>query len=46
MLETKTIMNTEKDKLMDTSKKEKHLQHGENTRVRSELERQIDDLKK
>ena len=46
MLETRTIMNTEKDKLMDTSKKEKHLQHGENSRVRGELDRQIDDLKK
>jgi len=39
-------MNTEKDKLMDTAKKEKHLQHGENSRVRDELDRQIADLKK
>lgn len=41
MLETRTVMNTEKDKLMETTKKEKDLQHGENTRVRSELENQI-----
>lgn len=34
MLETKTLMNTEKDKLMDTSKQEKELQHQENRRVR------------
>lgn len=46
MLETKTIMNTEKDKLMDTSKKEKELQHGENKRVRDEVDRQVADLKK
>lgn len=41
MLETRTVMNTEKDKLMETTKKEKDLQHGENTRVRKELESQI-----
>ena len=46
MLETRTIMNTEKDKLVDTSKAEKNLQRGENQRVRDELDRQIADLKK
>ena len=46
MLETRTVMNTEKDKLMDTTKKEKELQHGENSRVRDEMDRQIHDLKK
>ena len=46
MLETKTLMNTEKDKLMDTSKQEKELQHQENRRVRGQLEKQIEDLKK
>jgi hypothetical protein len=46
MLETRTVMNTEKDKLIDTSKVEKNLQHGENQRVRDELDRQIADLKK
>lgn len=39
-------MNTEKDKLVDTSKKQKELQHGENKRVRDELEKQIEGLKK
>ena len=46
MLETKTIMNTEKEKFVDISKKEKDLQHGENKRVREELEKQIEGLKK
>lgn len=46
MLETRTVMNTEKEKLMETTKKEKDLQHGENLRVRDEQDRQIDDLKK
>ena len=46
MLETKTLMNTEKDKLMDTSKQEKELQHQENRRVRGQLDKQIEDLKK
>ena len=41
MLETRTVMNTEKDKLMETTKKEKELQHGENTRVRDEIDRQL-----
>lgn len=39
-------MNTEKDKLMETTKKEKDLQHSENTRVRDEIDRQLQDLKK
>jgi DNA repair exonuclease SbcCD ATPase subunit len=46
MLETRTLMNTEKEKLMETSKLEKHLQHDENTRLKSELEKQMEDLKK
>ena len=46
MLETRTIMNTEKERLMDTSKREKDLQHGETRRVRDEQERQMDDLRK
>lgn len=46
MLETRTVMNTEKERLMETTKKEKDLQHGENLRVRDEQDRQIDDLKK
>ena len=46
MFETQSIMNTEKDKLVDTSKKQKELQHGENKRVRDELEKQIEGLKK
>ncbi len=39
-------MNTEKDKLMDTAAKEKTLQHGENTRVREELDGRLGDLQK
>ena len=46
MLHITTIMNTEKENLMDAAKKEKDLQHGENRKVRDELEKQIDDMKK
>lgn len=46
MLETRTLMNTEKEKLMGTATKEKSLLQDENERVRSELEIQIADLRK
>jgi preprotein translocase subunit Sec63 len=46
MLETRTVMNTEKERLMDTTKQEKTLQHGENIRVRDEMDRHLHDLKK
>lgn len=46
MLETRTLMNTEKEKLMGTATKEKGLLQDENERVRSELEIQIADLRK
>ena len=39
-------MNTEKDKLMETAAKEKTLQHGENTRVREEMDKRLGDLQK
>lgn len=39
-------MNTEKEKLLDTSKQEKDLLHSENSRVRREVENQLADLKK
>lgn len=37
MLETRTLMNTEKEKLLETAQKEKHLLKEESTRVREEL---------
>lgn len=44
-LETKSLMNNEKDKLLETTKKERGLTQNETDRVRSELETQINDLK-
>ena len=46
MLETKTLMNTEKEKLLDTTTKEKHLTNEEQNRIRSEYEKQIQELRK
>ncbi len=46
MLQTKTIMNTEKQRLMETASKEKNLQEDENLRLKAELQTQIFDLRK
>lgn len=46
MLQTKTIMNTEKQRLMETASKEKNLQEDENLRLKAELQAQIFDLRK
>ncbi len=45
ILETRTLMNSEKEKLLETANREKKLQQEENNRVRQELETQIHDLK-
>lgn len=46
MLETRTLMNTEKDKFFDTVNKEKALITKEAQRIRQELEDQLADLRK
>lgn len=45
ILETRTLMNSEKDKLLDITNRQKQLQQTENDRVRQELETQIHDLR-
>lgn len=46
ILETRTLMNSEKDKFFDTVNREKSLISKEADRVRQELEVQINDLRK
>lgn len=46
MLETRTLMNSEKEKLLETASREKTLLQEENDRVRKELESQLAELKR
>jgi predicted nuclease with TOPRIM domain len=46
ILETRTLMNSEKDKFFETVDREKALAYKEYERVRQELQKQIDELKK
>lgn len=46
MLETRTLMNTEKDKFFEAANKEKNLISQQAQRVRKQLEDQIADLRK
>lgn len=46
MLETRTLMNSEKEKLLEHASREKYLLQEENDRVRKELESQLAELKK
>ena len=46
MLETRTLMNSEKEKLLEHASREKALLQEENDRVRKELEAQLAELRK
>ncbi len=46
MLETRTLMNSEKEKLLENASREKALLQEENDRVRKELETQLTELKR